>query len=66
MNIEQLVAQWLYRNGYDGFYRYRPNCHCDLTNLIHCKNYEHECLPGYLGKVIRSERNPQKHRLSEK
>ncbi len=46
-NVNEIVAAYLIKNGYDGLYNKDGGCGCILGMLAPCASYSMQCLPGY-------------------
>lgn len=46
--VEDIVREYLAKNGYDGLYNDAGDCACKLDNLFVCDQVGTECSAGYL------------------
>ncbi len=49
--VEEIVREYLAKNGYDGLYNNAADCACKLGNLFVCDQVGTECSAGYLQPV---------------
>lgn len=45
MDVKQIVKQWLQANNYAGLCT--DTCGCEVSDLMPCDNYHHDCEAGY-------------------
>jgi hypothetical protein len=48
MNCEEIIEEYLIRNGFDGLFNEAGQCACKLNDLFPCLDCFDECEPGYL------------------
>lgn len=50
MNVKEMIAEYLFRSGYDGLYNDDGGCCCEKTDLFPCGDVRGSCKAGY--KVV--------------
>jgi hypothetical protein len=55
MNVEQIVREYLKKNGYDGLCNKNGECSCDLADLMPCGFQDTFCVAGHLSLADENE-----------